>query len=516
MNLKVTKEKISSTEIVFSDTNEQSIELDYILPDYFPEIFRILKCITTPQIVSYNIENSKLTYEIAVCIRVIYCAENSNAIHTINQKLTYSRKIDIGRACCEPEISLTPQINFINCRAVNPRRVDIRGAVSIIISVADTCTKEVISDVDGGNIQLKKSSFTYPANHLKTTKQIVISDKYDIGMSKPAIIDIIRNDAIISSIDKKIIADKLILKGEICINMLYTCLKDNTDNIESLQFTLPFSQIIELEGIDDRFDCSVNANIISCEIIPCSDGDGNSKLAECIINIHISCSAHKTSTTEFVVDEYSTHYETNSERHDFTLESSPFCIDNTCVLKNIINSSDNELECIYDAWCTLKNISVIPDETEKSLQINGTIIYMILAKAKDGTPVLLDKEDGFTLSVSAENLSELSKANINIIPVSCSYTLSSDNTVELKAELRITGYVKNYVMINSITEITVNEDELINPNCNYALKIYYTDENEDLWEIAKKYGTSVSAIIEENEIEDNMLLEKGMLLIPIV
>jgi len=108
MNLKITKEKITSAEVVFSDTNEQSIELDYILPDYYPEIFRILKCITTPQIISYNIENTRLTYEMSVCIRILYCAENSTAVHTINQKLTYSRKIDIGKTCSLPEISLTP------------------------------------------------------------------------------------------------------------------------------------------------------------------------------------------------------------------------------------------------------------------------------------------------------------------------------------------------------------------------------------------------------------------------
>ncbi|MDE7304123.1 MAG: LysM peptidoglycan-binding domain-containing protein, partial [Oscillospiraceae bacterium] len=37
-----------------------------------------------------------------------------------------------------------------------------------------------------------------------------------------------------------------------------------------------------------------------------------------------------------------------------------------------------------------------------------------------------------------------------------------------------------------------------------------------LWEIAKKYGTSVAAIMEENDIEDDMVSGKGMILIPIV
>ena len=52
MDFKVNREEIASAEVIFDDTQEQSVELDYVLPDYYPEIFRILKCVTTPGIVS--------------------------------------------------------------------------------------------------------------------------------------------------------------------------------------------------------------------------------------------------------------------------------------------------------------------------------------------------------------------------------------------------------------------------------------------------------------------------------
>lgn len=516
MNLNVTKEKITSSEMIFSDTNEQSIELDYILPDYYPEIFSILKCIAESQITSYNIENDKLIYEMAVCIRVIYCAENSSAINVINQKLTYSKKIDIGKLCSNPEISILPQISFINCRAVNPRRIDIRGAVATAVNVTGLNCKEVISDANGGNIQLKKQSLSYPTNHLNVTKQFVVSDKFDVGLSKPEIVDIIRSYAIITSTDKKIIADKLIVKGEIHINMLYTCRTDNSDDIESMQFTMPFSQVIDLEGIDDRFECLLSTDVVSCEIIPCSDGDGNSRIAEFTINILLSCSAYKISTAEFVTDQYSTSYATTDEKTDIFVETSSYPVNSVCVLKNSIVSTDNSVDCICDVWCTLKNYSATSNTDEKCIQINGTISCIVLAKNEEGKPILIEKEESFNSTVPFENIIKLSQIAVRLTPLSCSYTLSSDNTIEIKSELRVSGCVKNFEVINCISDITLNEDEPINSNNNYAIKIYYTSENEDLWEIAKKYSTSVSAIIEENEIEDDKITGSGMILIPIV
>ena len=516
MELKVTKEKISSAEIIFSETNEQSVELDYILPDYLPEIFKILKCIAIPNITSYDISNDKLNYEMTVCIRVLYCSENSNAVQVIEQNLAYSKKIDIDRSCLNPDISITPHINYINCRAVNQRRIDIRGAVSTDITISDMVANEFITDVNGGNIYLKKTSVTYPSDYIKNNKILTISEEFDLGTSKPPIINIIRSKAVITSNDKKVIANKLIVKGEICVNMLYTYCNDNCDGIETMQFTMPFSQVIDMEGVDERFISSVDMNIISCDIIPRSNGDGISERIECDVKINIISSAYRIVTSDLAIDEYSTMYTTTDERIGVKIEVPPKTINNTCVIKSTLKSSDEEIDCVYDAWCTITRFTVNNDTENKCIVINGNANYCIIGKDTDGNPVICENEEPFTAEITADNVSDSSITNIKLIPVSCSYNLSVNSCVEIKAELKVIGYIKDVITVQGITDVYLNEDLPLEKNHKYALKIYYTDKNEDLWEIAKKYGTSVNAIIEENEIEDNNITNNGMLLIPIV
>ena len=50
---------------------------------------------------------------------------------------------------------------------------------------------------------------------------------------------------------------------------------------------------------------------------------------------------------------------------------------------------------------------------------------------------------------------------------------------------------------------------------DYALKLYFADDGEDIWDIAKKYKTSVSAVMEENDLGGDSVSGR-MLLIPIV
>ena len=49
-----------------------------------------------------------------------------------------------------------------------------------------------------------------------------------------------------------------------------------------------------------------------------------------------------------------------------------------------------------------------------------------------------------------------------------------------------------------------------------ALTIYYADESEDIWDIAKRFNTSVQAVMEENGLEDERVRRRGMILIPIL
>ena len=47
-----------------------------------------------------------------------------------------------------------------------------------------------------------------------------------------------------------------------------------------------------------------------------------------------------------------------------------------------------------------------------------------------------------------------------------------------------------------------------------SLTIYYASEGEPLWDIARKYYTSVNAIKRENDISEDKVPTNSMLLIP--
>lgn len=58
------------------------------------------------------------------------------------------------------------------------------------------------------------------------------------------------------------IAGKLVTKGDAEIMMLYSCVTtDGEETAETMRFTLPFSQIIDIDGIDDTFTADVRITL---------------------------------------------------------------------------------------------------------------------------------------------------------------------------------------------------------------------------------------------------------------
>jgi hypothetical protein len=515
MDFKVNRESMPLSETIFSGTQEQSVELEYILPDYFPDIFKIVKCRVIPRISSKNISSDKAVYEITADIKVFYQNEHSSIIHCINQRLSYTKTIDFNRPCTNPDVMLAPKLDYVNCRAVNQRRLDIRGAVSIKTDITCIKNQDMICDAFGMNIQLKKVPVQYVAKKITAEKSLSVNEELELNSAKPSVTGIIRNDITLSNGERKVIANKLVVKGEAVIDILYTYENDSGSGMETMQYTIPYSQIVDAEGIDESFECIVKPSVSMCDISLSADSKGENRIFRCDIMLNICCYAYKTAVTDIVSDVYSTVYPCEYESASVRSDKMPSVMEEIHHSKTTAEYSDGSIDCIYDIWCSAGNVNtkIIPENHE--IFITGTAQYSVMAKNSEGAVVLIEKDEIFEHTMHYDDISTNSSVIVDVKPVLCSYTLASDDKISLKSDLKITAEIKNTEVFDTVSNIMIDDSSKKVRDGDYALKLYYGVENEEIWSIAKRYSTSVSAIMEENDLEYDRLKHNGMILIPI-
>ncbi len=512
MAVNLTKDTICLNETVLNTSSECSVELDYLLPDYYPDIFKLLKTRIIPKVQSRKISGNKLYLDGISLVRVLYLTENSTEIHCIEQTIPFSKSIELPNECENATIMVTPKCYFVNSRAVNQRRLDVRGGISCKIKV--TCPKELslVKGGEGHGMQFHFRPVTVCDRRKYAFKQFTINEELSLGHTKKGINSILNYHTAVAPTDYKIIANKIICKGDLIIHILYTSGEENPVP-ETMDFSVPLSQIVDIPGIDENYSTDISFDVISATFNPKSeDGDENLSL-NCEFVINVSCTADENKEILITDDVYSTVFELNTTVSDLNAEQHQCSMNKEYVIKhNIETDSDNQIMGVYDAFANITDCSV--KNENDTLAVNGTVELCAVCFKNDNTPFVLEKNLPFEVPIEIKDCKD-----INFTPecevLNASYNIASAGSLEIRTKLHIGGNVYKKVSCNVITDVSANE-EMRKEITPYALHLYYAGKGESLWNIAKRFNTSMAAVMDENSLDTEILPEDIMLLIPVV
>ena len=225
MELNTTRAVITAAEPMGSILQEQGVELDYVLPDYYPDVCKLVKCFVTPSVTSQSISSGRLSYELCCEVRILYCSEDSHVLQCVTQTLRFPRTAELP-AGEELTAEILPAADYVNCRAVSRRRLDVRGAVTIRIRPSGVRMQEALSDAAGSGLQLRRIPVQYPERTIRTSKSILLSEELELGAAKPPVLHVVRCDARAVDLMQKRVSGKLMVNGSLQLQILYACEKD--------------------------------------------------------------------------------------------------------------------------------------------------------------------------------------------------------------------------------------------------------------------------------------------------
>ncbi|MGN0641234.1 MAG: SPOCS domain-containing protein [Oscillospiraceae bacterium] len=499
-------------EIIFDGQTEQGVELDYVLPDYCPDIFKILSCSLTPKIVSYSVSSDgKLSLDGVVYIKALYLAENSSDVFCIDQRYTYSKLIDITRKdAVSPWLTFEMKQDYCTCRAVSPRRIDVRGAVSCRIK-AESCRENKLGDIPEG-LQVKSRAVTCCGRTLYAKKQILSSEEIETGSAGVAFI--MQSSACPKITDVRIVADKAVVKGVVIVSALYglpNAESSGCSEAEKMTAEIPISAILDIAGITDEHVTVPTLNILDFELIPKTD----SGIISCRISAECSAKAWKAEKASFPVDVYSTEYETEFLTNTLRLNTSPRQLSQTLTLKMNVTAENFEIRSVWDCRAEIKNPVLRAGENGEP-EFSGMLCGSVYGKNAEGAPFYLEKQEAFRQVIPVSDITENTAAQFAAKITGTDFSIKSDGAIELSALTELKGVLCDVVTADAVSEVTVREDKPKAKNDEFALRICYTDEQSDCWSIAKAYNTTVKALMEENDISDEQAALSGMIIIPTV
>lgn len=508
--LSLDRKTILVPEKLLDTVFEQSVELDYVLPDYYPDFFRLLSCRAEPMITGRELRDKTLTISLSVKITVWYLAENSSLIQVMTQKLSYQKQLPWQSDCGLEDVRLliTPSPSYLNCRAVNSRRMDIRGAVRIAAQAVGMTRKQILSDVTGMYSHARKIPVQYVSEIRRGEKRCTVSEEIPIPESQPPLLSVLREDITTRITETRCVAGKLVVKGEAMVTVLYTA----KDSVETLSCPIALSQIIEMDGLEEGMPCTVTAYAADHLLTTDADSSGDIRTLHLDIQLRYECEAVRTDSEELVTDLYSTVYPITLHSENLSLVTMPQAVKSQSQVKADICQNEREIARVYAVWAAPKDMVLTADGDSGTFVLQGALHCHVLAADAEGMPMLLAHTEPVSIPYAGGGMLPA------ITVTNCSYMLSSANCVAVSAELTLTDHQLRTTEYSLLTDAEVGGDgtNRICGGTDYALRLYYAQQDESIWEIAKRYHTAADAIMEENDCTEDILPKPQMLLIPIV
>ncbi len=511
MEYTLKKENCRTCEKIFEGASEQPVDLELSLPDYCPDVERILKCRICPGITSRNIAGDRLDVDGNVTVRLYYLDSKKQAVRFCEHTSPFSCSFTVKKAEADSICRVRLRNEYLNCRAVSPRKLDIHGAFSVLASVYQNSSRQYCTAIEGSDIQQQQHTEKLSALRCCAGQQFSISEVLDIGKGKGTPETILRSELFVLPEDCRAIEDKLMLKGEAVLKVLYLTDMD-TGTQDTMTFHIPLSQIIDAHGIDENTINDIGIDVLSYDISLKSEFDESSTLLTLDARLSAVVLGYDEQEISVIDDAYSTDYNLELGYKTDSFERLAGICRMTQSLVGTIGTGDNGISQVLDVWCD--NISSIADQDGSHIQIRGKFNCCMLALDRDGTPFCAEKTMDFAFSPESDELTGKGTARHELTVPHIAFRIADDNTVELKAETRLYAAIYEVRTVKCVHDVQADESKLREKDRTAALTIYYADAGENLWDIARMYCTSVEAVRLENNLTDDIIHARSMVLIP--
>ncbi|MCH5202807.1 MAG: DUF3794 domain-containing protein [Oscillospiraceae bacterium] len=495
--------KICSKDLLMSQAIEEPVDVDMTLPDYCPDIEKILKCTLTPQIFSRNISGGVLEIEGTAVIKVMYVDSVRKTLRTSQQLVPFNRTMNIKEFPESHYLETVASTEYINCRALSPRRLVIKGAFSIKVEIVAKSTAMLPSSDSFSDFQKRCCNKKYMDVTAVTEETFNINETISI-QNKPDIESSVKTIVKVNVTDHKSVDDKIILKGEVNLRVLYLSDLDSGDT-NCIDYMIPFSQIISCVGADRDTINNVSCRLLSYDVRSTKESDEKSIFIEARVNATAIC--YREREQNFLIDAYSKDYACDLNIKPISVITSVREIKRNFIRKMDISSNDRDFAKIIDVYN--ETSSVTSKEDNGLITFSGKAGLCILACDSEGIPFYIERTMDFADKTDeAFGMIESSCVTVN----SVSYRIKDDHTLELRVEFTLVAFVTDTQQNSFVDNIVIYEDKKIDKG-NSALTLYFADKGEYLWDIAKRYNTDENFIKEDNDIEDDFLPHKDMLII---
>lgn len=494
---------IDILEPVLEEKSECRLETEVYLPDYLPDVQKLLRCEIIPRVASRDMLAGRITVEGEAEIRVFYKSAEDGMSCAVTLK-EFSHTFAVSEPDADYDISTETSASVSSVRASGPRRIAVKADVVTSLIAAKNSVLQVAESVSGG-VEARKERVVAISNAESAEREIRVTEELELPETLPDISALLFADATAVVNEATASKGRCVIKGDLKLKPVGVTADGKLVDAE---FRFPISQIIDIPNLDEEYVCDAEFQVVSVYAEAEHDPEGKNRIVDCEIVINAILHAYKSSEYEIITDVYSSSHELSVE---FAEAKYLTCYDFYRDSKNVKGriETDDAIGSVVDVSASPKIMRV--SASDGCLKAEG-VVNADMVYNTEGDGIYAKKaEIPFEFSFPYNCEYQL-RCETEPSVVSVSYNISGENAVDLRCDVALKASVCAERRLRAVSEIAESGEKAYCERCPVTL--YFAETGESAWEIAKKYGASFSGVLTENELEGDLIAAPKMLIIP--
>ena len=483
-------------------TQEETAET--IVPDYCPDIARIIETDGKVYLHSRELREGKAELSGTVRVTVLYTPDGESGIRTLEFAMPFTAESD-GRALPNCQyLTAETETEFLETRMLNPRKVFTHCKLVTHVCGYQRMPLQFCTDTEAEpQLQVEKRQEQQHAillTHI-AEKDFTFTEEMNLSPGREGAAELLTSQVSSTVTETKIVGSKLIFKGVFAVSLLY---RDNNGGCGSFTSELPFSQIMEVEGAVEGSAASLQLQLTGTDLQIDGDDPEGRQIAVTLY-LHATALLREEQELTLLSDLYSMTYEAaplnlTGFRENLTRRQT---------LREVL-----EIGVVADSILALSAscgaVSVSREGNLAVLRTGVTVRAMYLDEG--GVPLVAER------SIDAGCQLEL--------PEDCRITARAVCSEEVQGTLGDRGIEVRFPVdfhveaAARVKKVCVSAAKLDTENTKDlggapSLVLRCIGRQESAWDLAKKYNTTIAAILSANQLErEEDIPQDQLLLIP--
>lgn len=532
--MQLNKIKLHSCTTFASAQSQITLDDDYNVPDYRPDIVKVLK-----EKGELHFDEAKAAAGAAwlkgrLVFRVLYRSDQENGkISCLKGEIPFQEKLNMDGVQEYDVIQASGEIEDLTIGVIHSRKISVRAV--ILLKTEEPREKEDelcvgIEADDGCEKRYRNTNIL----QLLCMKRDQCRQKSEITLpsSKPNVQEILWKSLEIRNLDTKMGQDGVKLSGEVLISVLYQE-EEETDRVQWYETVIPLDCGVECDaGTEADIIYKVKARPASMELEVKPDYDGEERVLVLELVMNLDIRVWKEQEISMLEDVYSLKKEIIPVCTGVTLHHISVKNDSQCRLTEQMELAESQEKILQICSCEGTVHLESTELTEQGVRAEGILVtellyittddQMPIGSAREIYPfeqlIEIPQQTARTERNKLEELEALERKNKLQTELDCrisqlSAVMLDQDHVEIKAVIGLDLLAFEQEQIDNITDTREEPLDMEQLQKRPGLVGYIAKDGDSLWSIAKENHTTVEDILRDNHRTDENLCRGEKILI---